>query len=588
MHNEKRMIRDFVRGAGLGCLSLGIVACHAGERPSAFPANAVWIEKMAVDGRWRSFGTNDPPEVKSAFRVMSGTHRLDFAYGPVPQIGDASIRLRSQLEGVDPSWRESPGNGMRWTIRFQNQKGDVLGFKDFEACGDSPGWKGDVQRSLFTARRAEAEVPAGATKFYLMLVSGGPAVTLGVMVVDDVKVTHAIRKEVLFASDFEVGVRKGTPAGDPVGWYRGGMNRDLLRMIVFEGAKTNHALGVFDNSVKSFGEWATEIPIQDRVKSGEKLLLEWKELYSIGGGSHYTVGYGRVMPGRYLFKVQALDPLSGEVLGDDSLSFYIPTPFWKMPWFLVACAACAAFLIGWIVRFITRQRWKRRVERLEWQRAVERERTRIARDIHDDLGTNITRVGLLSQSIRQYAGPDSPVLEFAEEIGQTAREMMQTMAEIVWAVNPVYDTLDGLASFLGRFAQKFLGVTAIRYRQVIPTDLPDVMVSAEVRHNLFLAFKEALNNVAKHSAAQLVVLSIALDDRGLTLSIKDDGCGFEQAGPKHGNGLSNMVSRLAALGGACDVKSKPGEGTEVCITILRERLSSENFRVKEERHGKEG
>jgi signal transduction histidine kinase len=228
------------------------------------------------------------------------------------------------------------------------------------------------------------------------------------------------------------------------------------------------------------------------------------------------------------------------------------------------------------------------VERLEWQRAVERERTRIARDIHDDLGTNITRIGLLSQSIRQQAGQDSPVMEFAEEIGQTAREMMQTMAEIVWAVNPTYDTLDGLASFLGRFAQKFLGMAAIRYRQVIPTDLPDVAVSAEVRHNLFLAFKEALNNVVKHAAAKLVVLSIVLDDKGLTLSVKDDGCGFEQAGEKTGNGLSNMVARMTALGGGCEVTSRPGEGTAVCFTILRERLSSENFLVKGEWHGKEG
>jgi len=157
------------------------------------------------------------------------------------------------------------------------------------------------------------------------------------------------------------------------------------------------------------------------------------------------------------------------------------------------------------------------------------------------------------------------------------------MDEIVWAVNPQHDTLDSLVSYLGKFAQDFLGPLHIRCRLDVPEQLPAWPVTAEVRHNLFLAFKEALNNVLKHAAASEVCISLKTGPDAFTLLIRDNGAGFspdssalhESSAPSrivHGHGLANMRLRLKKVGGQCEIQSAPGRGTEVefvvAVTVL--------------------
>jgi signal transduction histidine kinase len=154
------------------------------------------------------------------------------------------------------------------------------------------------------------------------------------------------------------------------------------------------------------------------------------------------------------------------------------------------------------------------------------------------------------------------------------------MDEIVWAVNPKHDTLDSLVTYLGRFAQNFLSTAGIRCRLDAPMDFPHTSVTAEVRHNVFLAFKEALNNVIKHAnATEVRVLLELLKDR-FTLTLSDNGRGFHLGGDRprpgahaepartaSGNGLVNMTRRLEEIGGLCQVITAPGEGTRVQFSI---------------------
>jgi signal transduction histidine kinase len=224
-----------------------------------------------------------------------------------------------------------------------------------------------------------------------------------------------------------------------------------------------------------------------------------------------------------------------------------------------------------------RRRLERKLERLEQQRALERERARIAKDIHDDLGASLTRISMLSQSARSELDHSDAASDL-DRIYDTARELTRAMDEIVWAVNPQHDTLDSLATYLGKFAQDFLAAAHIKCRIDVPMQLPAWPLTAEIRHNLFLAFKEALNNAVKHARTSEVWISLNITGMGFTLQLEDKGCGFapntagngspsDPARLSTGYGLANMRRRLAEIGGRCEIQSTPGSGTRVAFVV---------------------
>jgi len=235
-------------------------------------------------------------------------------------------------------------------------------------------------------------------------------------------------------------------------------------------------------------------------------------------------------------------------------------------------------LAGGIVWFVMRQRMRRKVERLERRHAVENERARIARDIHDDLGTQLTRITMLSDSARDELADPRLVVEDLDQIYKTARDATSAMDEIVWAVNPKHDTVESLASYLEKFGFDFLDSAGIRCRLNLAPDLPRVRLTTEVRHNLFLAYKEALHNIAKHSRASEVRIDFGVTGHELKLVVEDNGLGFGlgrvengvPCGPGRiatGNGLENISRRVVEIGGTCRIQSEPGRGTTVTIQL---------------------
>jgi len=164
-----------------------------------------------------------------------------------------------------------------------------------------------------------------------------------------------------------------------------------------------------------------------------------------------------------------------------------------------------------------------------------------------------------------------------DRIRDTAKTLTSAMDEIVWAMNPKRDTLDGLASYLCEFAQEFLEADNIRCRLDIPSQLPAWLLSAESRHNLFLASKEALNNIARHAQATEVRIALQVSDSAFDLLIEDNGRGFstESAAPTTpgvgakatGNGLTNMRKRLEQIGGSFEITSQPGGGTRIRFAL---------------------
>lgn len=302
----------------------------------------------------------------------------------------------------------------------------------------------------------------------------------------------------------------------------------------------------------------------------EGLEQTWQE-----AGDHREATYQFLPPGDYVFRVIACN--NDGVWNEEgvSLSFTLLPHFWQTWWFHFFGGLATMLAATGIVWLDARRRMRRRLEKVERERAVERERTRIAKDIHDDLGASLTRITMLSQSARGETELPEPVTRSLDRIFGTARELTRAMDEIVWAVNPRHDTLDSLANYLSRFAYDYLSVAEIRCRLDVPLQLPALPVPAEVRHNLFLAFKEALHNVVKHAAAGEVRVEMKLEQQQIVLSVTDNGRGFppgETAANQpdrivSGNGLANMKRRLAEIGGTCEIQSEPGSGVVVIFSV---------------------
>ncbi len=203
-------------------------------------------------------------------------------------------------------------------------------------------------------------------------------------------------------------------------------------------------------------------------------------------------------------------------------------------------------------------------QNVERQRLMEQERTRVAQDLHDELGAGLTEMSLLGS----LAGrPDVPALEkerYLEQLTKSARSLVTGLDEIVWAINPQYDSIGSIATYYSFFAEEFLNLAGITCRLQVAGALPKIPLDSKARHGIFLAFKEALNNVVRHSGASEVTLKINMVGDELVISISDNGCGFACGSVNPGSdGLSGMRDRLQKLGGACDISSRPGQGTTV-------------------------
>jgi ligand-binding sensor domain-containing protein/signal transduction histidine kinase len=332
----------------------------------------------------------------------------------------------------------------------------------------------------------------------------------------------------------------------------------------------------------------------------EGIESEWRKV-----GTKRYAEYNYLRPGSYTFRVIACN--NDEIWNETgaSLPFAIEPLFWQTWWFMVGAILTGAVAVGGVVRAVTRRRVHVRLEQLERQQAIERERARIARDIHDDLGASLTRISLLSQTVRGEVAGQPQAAADVDQIYGTARELTRAMDEIVWAVNPKHDSLDSLVTYLGGFAQNFLSTAGIRCRLDEPAHLPALALTAEIRHNVFLAFKEALHNVLKHARASEVRISLELLPGGFGLTISDNGVGFEMKGSEElnaeradvktssmatgngpsrpnpvtkgsreakdrlvaGNGLMNMRKRLEEIGGGFGLESVIGEGTRVRLVI---------------------
>jgi ligand-binding sensor domain-containing protein/signal transduction histidine kinase len=326
----------------------------------------------------------------------------------------------------------------------------------------------------------------------------------------------------------------------------------------------------------------TALSLTDPGKMQFEYKLEGLENNWNGVGTKRTADYNQIPPGTYQFHVIACNNDGVWNEKGATLTVKVLPFFWQTKWFFSLIVAAALGSVAGLVRHAVRRELQRKIDRIERARAIEVERGRIANDIHDDLGARLSEIVILGELAQNPEGTFDTVQADIRKVTERARALTQSLEEIVWAVKPENDTLDQFVSYACYFVQNFLQLAKIRCRLALPARLPDIPLTTDIRHNLLMILKEALNNVVKHSDASEVQIQMSVEETQFTITIKDNGKGFlldsmsnGNAGstsetthrPLPGNGLSNIRKRMQNIGGRLRLKSQPRQGTLLELTV---------------------
>jgi signal transduction histidine kinase len=282
-----------------------------------------------------------------------------------------------------------------------------------------------------------------------------------------------------------------------------------------------------------------------------------------GGTAHYT-RYSRIPPGNYVFSVRVIDPLGEVSPFIKTVEIQIAKAYWQTNLFKLG-VLLVILAIGWLLSrwYCTYKIRKQKIE-FERQQAIERERTRIATDMHDDLGADLSRIRFLSQSILNKKINDDIEIEL-KKITSFSDEMSEKMGEIVWALNEKNDTLADLIAYTRSYAVEYLANHNIECEANTPLNLPGTFITGEMRRNIFLSVKECLHNVVKHAGATKVFFSVELE-KMIKIIIHDNGRGIDWSNRRaFSNGLENISRRMKEING--DVNFVNEQGTKVLLTI---------------------
>lgn len=282
------------------------------------------------------------------------------------------------------------------------------------------------------------------------------------------------------------------------------------------------------------------------------------------------IRYANLPFGDYTLKVKAInsDGIVAETLYQ--LPIHISTPWWQTIWFRLLITIAALGIIFLIIRnYIQRKLDKQKAE-LDKQQAVERERNRISRDMHDDLGSGLTKIAILSEVVKKQLSVPEKAKEQLDKIAIFSRELVDNLQDIIWVLNPKNDTLENLSSYIREYGLKYFEPLAVEIEFIYPEQFIGTRLSEERRRNIYLTVKESFNNIAKHAWCNHVIVRITELETRFQLQITDDGKGFDAKTVRpFANGLLNMQNRIEQVGGQFNIVSEPGKGTITTIHFTK-------------------
>jgi len=271
-----------------------------------------------------------------------------------------------------------------------------------------------------------------------------------------------------------------------------------------------------------------------------------------------SVNFAHLAPADYSFQVRAVRPDGTPGTQAATVTFSVLKPFYATWWFLGSAGLLAAGLA--VVAYRIRVAQLLRVERV---------RARIATDLHDDIGASLSQIAILAEVVRTTgdARESDAVNRPLSRIAETSRALVDSMSDIVWAINPEKDALSDLVHRMRRFVEDTLGAEDADVTFSAPDQAQDLRLGADVKREVFLILKESVNNIAKHAQCRAVAITLTADRRQLSLEVADDGLGFDPAAGTDGNGVASMRRRVAGMGGRLDITSAPGRGTRIRLQL---------------------
>jgi signal transduction histidine kinase len=300
----------------------------------------------------------------------------------------------------------------------------------------------------------------------------------------------------------------------------------------------------------------TALSLQAPEKNRFRYRLSGVDSEWVEAGPQRVATYNNVLPGDYRFEVLASNNDGVWNQEPATIGLSIAPHLWQTWWFRSGLVLAPLALVALVARL--------RVARL---RALEKLRIRIAADLHDDVGARLTKLAMVTELADRETQPADAAKPHLQQIASTARDITRAMDEVVWTINPRNDTLDSFATYLFHYAEEYFRDTGVRCRLDLPVVLPERKLSTEVRHNLFMAVKEALNNVLKHAAATEVRIALSITDTVLSLSITDNGHGLKSGqGDPTGVGIDIMRGRMQRVGGEFLWQSGAG-GTKITLVL---------------------
>lgn len=267
------------------------------------------------------------------------------------------------------------------------------------------------------------------------------------------------------------------------------------------------------------------------------------------------VRYAGMSPGSYELQARAVNAEGGVSAQPATVRFTVTPPFWRTWWFALLAASLAAWFIYQVHHYRVRQLL-----------AVERLRNRIAADLHDDIGSTLSQVSMLSElAKRSLNGGHPAATDLIERMATASRDAVSSMGDIVWSIHPRHDSLNGVAQRMRRFASDVLSARGMEFYFTAPEQ--ELELGLEARRDLLLIFKESIHNAARHSHGRRVCAVLEVNGRDLRLTVEDDGEGIYVNGEPGGHGLLTMRTRAEKLGGTCEIGATPAGGTRVLVTI---------------------
>lgn len=270
----------------------------------------------------------------------------------------------------------------------------------------------------------------------------------------------------------------------------------------------------------------------------------------ITAGDRNYVSYANLPSGKYIFKVTCLQDLSRKEHLLAALTIIVAPPFWRTYWFLALCI----LLLGALLYAFYRYRINQLIQ-------LQKVRNRIATDLHDEIGTTLTNISILSELSKKNLLQKQEAGMFLDRIAEEVHNSSQALDDIVWSINTKNDTLEQTVARMRRYAAEVFDAANVSYSLQLNEEFENYKLNMEQRRDCFLIFKESLNNIYKHARARNVLIKVWIEKSQLQMMIKDDGKGFDITTATHRNGLKNIRNRIQKWEGTITITSSEGEGT---------------------------